>query len=652
MFIERLVVQRFRQLRNAEFGPFSEPAQQSELVVVAGPNGSGKSSVLELLSYGLASRYSWNYYSARSLAEHSFSMRIGLSAAQIRALEPVAEPAVVDYARNTRGYWFEVNMPTQMTDAERQLNNRLHHWISEQFSSFTSTLGFFLRADRGYASKNYDRQQLWNWRRRVQPSHWNSLAYLDSVGQYNDMYDFLIEQGFHYTHELGEFTKKSERGQPASKPSDPLVPYNNLLGQLFPGYAFVDATLEDLRLQVRLPTGDVIPFQDMSSGEKEVFFILSFFLRRNISDSIIVIDEPELHLHPELARKLIQLMRAIKPNNQIWCATHSAELVDEAGRERTYFFRQDTARTQTQCSRGTDEGAEALHLRDMFGYSGFVGVSKKVVFLEGANTSADRKTFSALFGGAAREVKLIPAGSWGNLYRINAAILALLQSDFAQCSYFLIRDRDYLSAEAVQKYVDAGEGRLFVLQRYHIENYLLEWQVMSHALSRVYQRSMSPENVMADLRDIARRNSAAFLRDLAVSRLSELFQSEDFSIGNHSSGQALVAEGNQVVQETAANLTDALLQNAGRVISAVAQRTTPDAVTRVIDGCVDQVRAAFESNAWRDLFPGRYLLEKFSTKHGLGNWPTLQNVLIDEFAQRPAMLAAELRAIAERIGKG
>jgi hypothetical protein len=69
-----------------------------------------------------------------------------------------------------------------------------------------------------------------------------------------------------------------ESGKPGTKPADPLVPYNDLLGQLFPGYSFVEATHDDLSLKVQLPTGNVIPFQDLSSGEKEVFFILSFFI--------------------------------------------------------------------------------------------------------------------------------------------------------------------------------------------------------------------------------------------------------------------------------------------------------------------------------------------------------------------------------------
>ena len=59
MYIKRMVVGNFRQMRDVEFGPFREPADRGELIVLAGPNGSGKSSALELLSFGLANRYSW-----------------------------------------------------------------------------------------------------------------------------------------------------------------------------------------------------------------------------------------------------------------------------------------------------------------------------------------------------------------------------------------------------------------------------------------------------------------------------------------------------------------------------------------------------------------------------------------------------------------
>jgi hypothetical protein len=55
------------------------------------------------------------------------------------------------------------------------------------------------------------------------------------------------------------------------------------------------------------------------------------------------------------------------------------------------------------------------------------------------------------------------------------------------------------------------------------------------------------------------------------------------------------------------------------------------------------------SDGWRTLFPGRYVLEKFSVAFRLGDWPALQNVLIDELAQRQPLLNPELRDIVTAI---
>jgi ABC-type lipoprotein export system ATPase subunit len=653
MFVERLIVREFRQLRDVDIGPLSAPADNSELVVLAGPNGSGKSSLLELLSFGLATRYSRQYYQARDMSNHSFAIRIGISDAQLAELELAQEDsAVIQYARRERGYWFQVNHPGVVPPAEQQVNDRIHSIVSRQFQNFTQKLGFFLRADRGYSSRAYNRSDLWSWRNKIAPAHWQNLSYGNAGAQYNDMYDFLVEQGFHYILQLGTYTKNAERGAPSPRPVDPLTQYNALLGQIFPGYSFVDTTPEDLTLRVQLPTGNAIPFQDLSSGEKEVFFILSFFLRHDISDSVIVIDEPELHLHPELARKLIQLMRTIRPHNQIWSATHSAELIDEAGRDHTYYLRQNEQRTQATCVPATKEGVELEHLRNMFGYSGFVGISKKIVFLEGEGASADRKTFSVLFGGAAREVKLIPVGGWQNLYRINAAVLALLQSDFARCSFFLIRDRDYLSLAAVAKYAAAQPGRLFVLGRYHIENYLLNDHLIASALARVYQKTIQPADIARDLRLIARQNSAAFYRDLVVSKLAELYQSEDFSIGNHSANLSLIGQNDAVDENIATPLMQALRQHATAIVADVHNRTSADAVEQILRNSAAEVIGAFASGSdgWRGLFPGRYLLQRFSTANGLGAWPALQNILIDELAKHPELMHSDLRDIVNAIG--
>jgi len=75
-------------------------------------------------------------------------------------------------------------------------------------------------------------------------------------------------------------------------------------------------------------------YDKFSSGEKTLFaFALYFFLHeinpsRSISQSIVLIDEPELHLHPEAQIQVIKSLKSIiGEKGQIWISTHSIPIV-------------------------------------------------------------------------------------------------------------------------------------------------------------------------------------------------------------------------------------------------------------------------------------------------------------------------------------
>ena len=275
-------------------------------------------------------------------------------------------------------------------------------------------------------------------------------------------------------------------------------------------------------------------------------------------------------------------MRTIKPQNQIWCATHSPELIDEAGRERTFYLRMSEDRQRAECIAAVDEGSEVQALRDLFGYSGYVGISKKVVFIEGHHSGADRRTFANILPRLSHEVKLIPVGCAENLYRINRAILALLESDFARCEFFLIRDRDYLSEAAIQKHTAIAPGRLFILSRYHIENYLLDENIISDVLANIYAVHLSPQAVRDQLFDFALANSAGFLRDMVSFRLGELFESEDCSVGNHSEGFNLFKNNMEVNDRVLGPLSKVLLEKVGQIHAGVIARNNE----KKTEGCI------------------------------------------------------------------
>jgi len=74
--------------------------------------------------------------------------------------------------------------------------------------------------------------------------------------------------------------------------------------------------------------GREVQLPNLSAGEKEYLYFLAFLYRvSNDKDKIILIDEPELHLHGGQIRKLCELINILSQNNQIIIATHSGDIL-------------------------------------------------------------------------------------------------------------------------------------------------------------------------------------------------------------------------------------------------------------------------------------------------------------------------------------
>lgn len=402
MYVRRIQIGRFRHLQDLDLGPFSAPPEQSDVIVLAGPNGGGKSSILELLGYALSNAWSLGWSNLRSFPENSFEVTLAITPDELDIIEewaPTGAPSsgeALTYLRHTNLIYRNFNFPEGEYNKEPSLQNQAYNLVQQALRHHHQrSLGFFLRADRNYPARGFLRESIFNFANTRQRSHVMSMAYNLSDAQYADMHDFLVQQRYHYFNELGAFEHRRSSGavDPGPRPEDPLTPYDDLLGRLFPGFAFTDQGGDiPSSLMLNHPGGFSLPFNDLSSGEKEVFFVLSSFLRHDVTDAVVMIDEPELHLHPELARRLLQTMLLIRPRNQIWVATHNTEIIDEAGRDRVLYVARDPATNLAQLTPASEEPESAALLRDFFGFSGYLGVARTMVFLEGTESSADRKT--------------------------------------------------------------------------------------------------------------------------------------------------------------------------------------------------------------------------------------------------------------------
>lgn len=192
--------------------------------------------------------------------------------------------------------------------------------------------------------------------------------------------------------------------------------------------------------------GRWITADKFSSGEKEIVHFLLALFALNAKDGVVLVDEPELHLHPRWQRIFLHLFRELttERNNQFLIATHSA-----------VFVSPDTINSITRIHRKGTSGSGKVALQDVVlpekknlirminsQNNERIFFADKVVLVEGVT---DRVVFSSLIERACTKfsnfqaIEVVEVGGKHN-FADYQALLAALETD---C--FVIADRDYLA---------------------------------------------------------------------------------------------------------------------------------------------------------------------------------------------------------------
>ena len=80
----------------------------------------------------------------------------------------------------------------------------------------------------------------------------------------------------------------------------------------------------------------------LSSGEKQLFLRALSLKFLEVNNSVILIDEPEISLHPQWQRKIIDVYKSIGEHNQLIIATHSPHIVGSVKSENLRVMTKDT----------------------------------------------------------------------------------------------------------------------------------------------------------------------------------------------------------------------------------------------------------------------------------------------------------------------
>ncbi|MGL6023012.1 MAG: AAA family ATPase [Cetobacterium sp.] len=130
--------------------------------------------------------------------------------------------------------------------------------------------------------------------------------------------------------------------------------------------------------------GEEFDINDLSSGEKQLFVRTLAIKMLEPENSIILIDEPELSLHPKWQQKILEVYKKIGKNNQIIVATHSPHILGSVSKENLIILTRD-------------KNGEIKALKDENLYSSLgQPVDRILEDIMGLETSRDPKIFNSL----------------------------------------------------------------------------------------------------------------------------------------------------------------------------------------------------------------------------------------------------------------
>ena len=696
MQITNIRVCNFRGIENAQI------ENAGRAVVIAGPNGSGKSCILDAIRF-FKSAYGSYQQSELDLWSNEFQLDWRGGAGDLRGLlrdkskEMVIEGEVEISDREKEfmlgeGQWmiqelvWKEKFPniqtyqgqvraiatSQTLEMVREVMNTSKAWIAELNNElrWKKAQGWVKIFPDGVASRG-DSRALQLFFSFFVPEHMGIIDYHGSYRKYEREQlrtialqesdeEEKVKSGALYNYETkytnlksamaGEYVRELIERDAKGARTGGVKPLSKTLEELFdlflPGKKFqgpVASEGGELSFPVWVDENTQHDINELSSGEKEILF--AYLRARTLSprQSVLLIDEPELHLNPGLVQGLPQFYEkhiARDLENQIWLVTHSdrflREAMDTTGMIVYHMQHVKAASGGNQLRRiQSKTSVESLFI-DLVGDLAAYRPDGKVVFLESEDSKFDQKMVARIFPEAVRSINFLSGGTKSNVRRLQETIEAMAEHGQAQAEVFSIvdPDSDIWSREPRVK------GNRLEWTVYHIENYLLDSHFIKEALGVVAVEGA--ERISVTRIDQLLEDSAEdMIEGIAVRMVRDKLWRE-LRKATRLEIDINLDPGNQLVDG---------ICSAAKDVQALRETLNEGAIERDLAREREKVRSAWSDGRWKKKFPGREVLRGFCGKMGENvDYRVLRNAIVGEMAReghQPEGMAKVIRIISD-----
>ena len=342
---------------------------------------------------------------------------------------------------------------------------------------------------------------------------------------------------------------------------------------------------------------------DLSSGEKQILFGYIELFNSAPKNSILMIDEPELHLNPRLVRSLPNFYdRHIGKhfNNQLWLITHSDALLREACKSTSFSVAHMRPSTgiENQLVKINEDDDTNNAIIDLVGDIGQLSDKKPIVFIEGENSEFDKEIIETFFPAEANQLSLVSSGSRSDAISSCRKLTKVPGFSEQERKVYALVDRDHGT--------EKNGPHIFSWDRFHIENFLLDETSIfevTRDLDSTTEKTSSPDKVLEVLKSIAETVIVSLSNEYAHKTINQRILEKIKLNTDYRDKNAHIELTRKIIQST-----NDVKNESSSLVEANASET-------LFNEKLTELRESLNNEEWIYLVRGRDVLQKYAATH-------------------------------------